>query len=107
MGDLIQLPASNHFGDCPLCKGNDGHINIGREHWFICRKHRAKWYVGSNIFPDWQEETAEDWKRNEELLGCFMEIEPFQPGSFASDEQLLLQHARKAHRFQLNATWRI
>ena len=64
MGSVIKLPAHNHFGECPKCKKNDGHLNIGRNHWYFCRKHRVKWHVGSDLFPDWHNETEDDWRRN-------------------------------------------
>ncbi len=78
MGTLIQFSAQNHFGDCPKCQKNDGHINVGRDHWFVCRRHRVKWKAGHDIFPDWQHETLQVWRRNEKLLDLFMEVEPLQ-----------------------------
>lgn len=86
MGKIIKLQAPNHFGDCPKCKKNDGHLNIGRDHWFHCKKHRVKWWVGNNIFPDWMEETSKIWKRNATLLDHYIEIEPFQKWKFSIDE---------------------
>jgi hypothetical protein len=78
MGTLIQFNTQNHFGDCPKCRKNDGHINVGRDHWFVCRQHRVKWKAGHDIFPDWQQENLQVWRRNEKLLDFFMEVEPMQ-----------------------------
>jgi len=86
MGDIIHLEAENHFGVCPKCKSSDGHLNIGRTHWFFCKKHRVKWRAGHDIFPDWRQETLVNWKHNESLLDFFMEIEPFQPWKFEADD---------------------
>ncbi|MCP4626445.1 MAG: hypothetical protein GY850_23485 [bacterium] len=91
MGNLLTLPVENHFGDCPKCKNNDGHLNVGQEHWFYCKKHRVKWHVGSNIFPDWHEESAENWQQNEELLGFFMEIEPVQTWKYPRDDSIFFK----------------
>jgi hypothetical protein len=86
MGSIIELPAKNHFGTCPKCKKSDGHLNIGRHHWFLCRKHRVKWKAGYDIFPDWKKEDPSVWRCNERLLDLLMEIEPFQHLSFSVDE---------------------
>ncbi len=95
MGKLIQLSASNHFGDCPKCKKNDGHLNVGRDHWYYCKRHQVKWFVGSNIFPDWLDETFDTWRQNEALLECFMEIEPLQKHKFTVDENEFFNSRRK------------
>jgi hypothetical protein len=39
------------FGVCPQCHRNDGYINVGREHGFFCKQHRA------NMFNTWKTET--------------------------------------------------
>ncbi len=76
MNNVIKLPAPNYFGDCPKCRRNNGYLNIGRDHWFVCKKHGVKWYGGSNIFPDWRQETEKTWRQNEALLENLMEVEP-------------------------------
>ncbi len=96
MKKVIKLPAPNYFGDCPKCRQNNGYLNIGREHWFICRKHRVKWYVGSNIFPGWRTETERAWKQNTLLLANFMEIEPLQQYRPAEDCRVHLNASQKA-----------
>ncbi len=78
MKKVVQLPVKNHFGDCPQCGGNDGYINIGRDHWFVCRRHGVKWYVGTDIFPGWRNENAEEWRLNAILLSHYLEVEPFK-----------------------------
>ncbi len=76
MGNIIQFPEPEHFGDCPKCGRHDGYLNIGRDHWFVCHKHKVKWCVGSNLFSDWREESKETWAQNEKLLAGYGEIEP-------------------------------
>jgi hypothetical protein len=78
MGDVVQLNPHNHFGDCPECRKNDGHINVGRVHWFVCKRHRVKWKAGHDIFPDWKQENLQVWRQNEKLLELFTEVEPLQ-----------------------------
>lgn len=53
-------PGDSPFGLCPECGSNDGYINIGREHWFYCLKHRVCWCVGSNLFSSWREQTEDE-----------------------------------------------
>lgn len=69
-------PEIDDFGGCPLCLRNDGFLDVGRDHWFICRAHKTKWYGGSNLFSLWREETADDWNKHSEELAEFTEIEP-------------------------------
>lgn len=64
------------FGSCPECFGNDGFLNLGRNHWFVCRIHRTRWCIGSNWFGWWREETAAEWKANWEEIRDFREVEP-------------------------------
>jgi hypothetical protein len=105
MGSVHRLPAADHFGQCPKCKKNDGFVNIGRNHWFFCRRHRVKWYGGHDVFPGWRDEPAGLWLRNEELMSFFLEIEPFMPHRFAADELLLADILPKCpeHRLHLAA----
>ena len=87
MRRIIKLPAPNHFGDCPKCRHTSGHLNIGRDYWFICKKHRVKWFVGSGIFPSWQHESERVWRQNEILLSYYMEVEPAREQ--VSEEEIL------------------
>jgi hypothetical protein len=51
------------WGRCPYCRKTDGYINIGRSHWFYCKEHRVKWWVGSNLFGCWFEQTLDEQER--------------------------------------------
>jgi len=64
------------WGDCPKCGRNDGYLNIGRGHWFICDKHKTKWFIGENLFSSWRQQTQETWARNSALLASYEEVEP-------------------------------
>ena len=77
MGEVVELPEPGVFGDCPKCGKNDGYLNVGREHWFVCGKHRVKWFVGTNLFSSWRYETEQDWERSYALLAGYREIEPW------------------------------
>ena len=70
---------TEYFGGCPHCMGSDGFLNIGRDHWGICRKHQAKWYIGSNLFSGWRDETEEDWLRNSYKIAGYRQVEPIFP----------------------------
>jgi len=103
MGDVIQLSEANYFGDCPECGRNDGYVNIGRGHWFICKEHKAMWFIGSNLFSDWKGETEEEQRERFDFygLGSYEEVKPwhrwsqpefeerpFNPGSGAPPPEL-------------------
>lgn len=75
-GLVLKFPEPGRLGDCPKCGRNDGYLNVGRAHWFICRRHRLKWYVGYDLFPTWQRETEEDSKRNLKILSQYQEVRP-------------------------------
>lgn len=69
----------SYSGDCPECKCGESEswtLNIGRDHWEYCRRHKTKWHVGSNLYSSWQHETEADWQRNSELLEGYREVEP-------------------------------
>jgi hypothetical protein len=76
---------SEYFGGCPQCGKNDGFTNIGREHWFYCAAHRARWCLGSNLFSGWREETEATWRCNAEFLAGFAEVEPIMPSRPANE----------------------
>ena len=67
------------FGGCPVCGGNDGYLNIHREHWFSCSKHRFRWCWGSNLISTWRLENENDWKKNWERIGAYAECKPWFP----------------------------
>lgn len=64
------------FGVCPICKGQDGFMNVGREHWFVCQEHKTKWFVGSNLFSSWRYQSEEVWEENARILEGYEEVEP-------------------------------
>jgi hypothetical protein len=65
------------FGRCPICGGNDGYLNVGRDHWFKCDRHRMRWCAGSNLLSSWRYETPKDWERNRALLENYENVEVF------------------------------
>lgn len=77
-----------YFGLCPICKKTDGYLNIGRIHWFICKKHRSRWCIGFNVFSSWRHETESEQLRLCEEIGfdTFSDVEPFRPEIEVSDE---------------------
>ena len=86
MGEVVRLldaraaiTTDEYFGGCPQCGRNDGYMNIGREHWFVCNRHKTKWLIGSNLFSGWKDEDEGVWTRNEYRLENYMEVEPIDP----------------------------
>jgi hypothetical protein len=68
----------SHFGVCPHCHKTDGYINVGRTHLFVCREHKLKWCVGSNLFSSWRYQTKEEQEQIYDRLGAgaYTEIQP-------------------------------
>ncbi|HUE95105.1 MAG TPA: hypothetical protein VMN39_00510 [Longimicrobiaceae bacterium] len=64
------------MGTLPECYRTDGYINVGKGHWFYCKAHRTKWFIGANLFSSWTHETeAEQRARYDEMgFGFFREV---------------------------------
>jgi hypothetical protein len=73
------VTTEEYFGGCPECGQTDGYLNLGRDHWFVCDQHRTKWWIGSNVFSCWRNETQEDWYRAAAKLSQHREVEPIYP----------------------------
>jgi hypothetical protein len=69
----------DHFGNCPECSRTDGCLSVGSDHWYHCRMHRTKWWVGSNLFSGWRDQSEEDWARNHATLSDYREVRPAFP----------------------------
>ena len=70
MGDVISFPKplSQRGGGCPVCGNSDGFLNVESNHYGTCDNHLTYWWIGSNLFSSWKEETRETWQKNIELL---------------------------------------
>ncbi len=75
-GSILKFPEPGRLGDCPICGRNDGFLNLFKSHWFICKRHKMKWYAGYDLYPGWKDETEEDWQRNERILSQYQEVRP-------------------------------
>ncbi|NQU22446.1 MAG: hypothetical protein HQ567_14310 [Candidatus Nealsonbacteria bacterium] len=65
-----------YFGDCPICKSNDGYLNVGPTHWFVCHAHKKRWRAGSGLFSAWKHEDESVWQENAEQIKDYEEVEP-------------------------------
>jgi hypothetical protein len=63
MANDFREQAEGYFGWCPHCRNNDGYVNAGSNHWFVCNEHKTRWCTGSNLFSSWKEETAEQQRK--------------------------------------------
>ena len=48
------MMSDERFGLCPVCGGEDGYLDCGRGHWFVCETHRVRWFAGFNISTSWR-----------------------------------------------------
>jgi hypothetical protein len=69
----------DYFGGCPFCGSNDGYLNVGAAHWFICEEHKTKWCAGMNLFSGWRDEDEDLWIRNHETLAGCAKVAPLMP----------------------------
>lgn len=74
--------ADYEWGNCPSCGEADGYLNIGRDHWCICRQPQVRWFVGSNQMSSWRlekvelgdEEAESLWQQNWERIESYREL---------------------------------
>ncbi len=76
--DLEELE-DDRFGICPYCLNTKPYLNIGMGHWFYCEKHKVRWFVGSNLFSSWRDETEEQQRKQFDAMnfGSYRQIKPF------------------------------
>ena len=68
-----------YWGCCPECGlGASYFLNVGRDHWMVCKEDKTCWWVGANLFSAWREESEETWQRNAERLETYRQVEPLQ-----------------------------
>lgn len=67
-----------HCGGCPVCGKNDGYLNVGAEHWFICIHHKTKWMIGENLFDSWMNQTVAQHLSAEQILRAYQEVSPYR-----------------------------
>jgi hypothetical protein len=87
-----------YFGLCPACHKNDGFINIGPGHWFLCKEHKVTWCVGTNLISGWKVQTEEEQRKIYDDLGFgdYKEVKPFVPtGMPASRAGIFRPFSRK------------
>ena len=92
--------ADSYFGMCPLCFKEGVGLNVGREHWLVCDEHRVKWFVGSNLFSGWRDESEDTHRENAETLRDHREVEPrhYKPriAAIVAERQREIDEARAA-----------
>jgi hypothetical protein len=49
-------------------------MNIGRDCYGFCQKHKTKWLVDLNLFSAWQNGNEVIWDENERFLSDFIDI---------------------------------
>ena len=81
------IVVDDYFGGCPECGKNDGHLNIYRDHYFVCHAHKKRWSPGSNLFSSWKDETEAEWSVNAALLDGYDEVEPLMVGRWPQDSE--------------------
>ena len=75
-----------YWGLCPICRHNDGYLNLLYDHWFVCDEHRVKWCVGADLFSSWRDESPDVWADNWDRLKGYAEVEPELPERPAKTE---------------------
>ena len=66
----VIVNANPYDGSCPHCGDADGMLNVGPDHWVVCRAHKTKWRIGSNLYSSWRED------RNATRFSCLKASPP-------------------------------
>ncbi len=79
MGTVISFPdkQDDWMGLCPRCRKPPEILNVERNHYGVCHKHKVAWLVGINLFSSWQQEDEIKWRLNAELLDNYRRVEPY------------------------------
>lgn len=85
MGEVVPLREREipFDGGCPIC-WRCLILNVGRTHWGVCRTHRVKWEIGSNLYSGWHYENEDIWASNAETLAKYRLIKPVFPERICS-----------------------
>lgn len=67
----------DRFGLCPTCHHTDGYVNDGAAHYFVCDTHRVRWFIGTNLFSNHQDETNADSLADQKTLAAYAEVPPY------------------------------
>ena len=78
MGDIVAFRRRERHphGSCPQCGNCSGMLNVGKAHWFFCKRHKTKWLVGYALFAGFIQETDSIWLSNAALLAPYTEVAP-------------------------------
>jgi hypothetical protein len=74
----VMRNTKSSFGGCPICKGQDGYINIASAQWFYCEEHKKRWCAGWGLFSiePWETKEFQEAIYNELDFGSFEIVEP-------------------------------
>jgi hypothetical protein len=81
------LIVTDYFGGCPVCGTNDGHLNVGRDHYVFCAAHKKRSCYGSNLFSGWRDEDEYVWERNWGILVQCEDAEFLVEGVWSADRE--------------------
>jgi hypothetical protein len=74
-----RFAATPETGGCPVCHCYSAVVNIGCEHWAVCRIHRTCWPIGQDRFAVWQSEDPQTHADNFIELRNYAECKPWFP----------------------------
>jgi hypothetical protein len=91
---IATLPrVDNCFGGCPTCHETDGFLNIGRDHWFVCHRHRVKWHVGSNLFSGWRRLLNSNLMMDQTAINAGFDFRRYAMKPMPAKPRIIMAHA--------------
>jgi hypothetical protein len=76
------------WGGCPKCHRNDGFLygDDGRENWFICKRHKVKWLIGTGRFSSCEYMSDRALRLHELQLSSYQQVKGWWPPREPSED---------------------
>ena len=76
---VIPFPEpEDYWESCPKCHRYDVFLNVRKENWVVCHRHKTKWCIGYNLFSGWLYQTE---RTGSGIVPCWPRINLSNRGS--------------------------
>jgi hypothetical protein len=99
-----EVTTEHYFGGCPECGDNDGYVNIGADHWFLCDTHKTCWPIGSNLFSI--DDTEEPQQAAAAKVARYRTVEPVRAKAYEREALSFERYAIEARYFDCTSQLR-
>lgn len=83
----------DRYGVCPICRKQGDCLSVNSRQWYVCKEHKYKWFIGTNVFNTWRSMTVDEFNRNEDILMQLKRVVPLHPLVKINCEELGCGHS--------------